>query len=55
LFVKLILLTCLVKFAYCYDVSGFAFFEGTMPPKTTRRGCFGIQLGFLRCFRQLMC
>ena len=34
LFVKLILLTCLVKFAYCYDVSGFAFFEGTMPPKT---------------------
>ena len=34
LFVKLILLTCLVKFAYCYDVSGFGFFEGTMPPKT---------------------
>mmetsp|Transcript_3384 Transcript_3384/g.10407 ORF Transcript_3384/g.10407 Transcript_3384/m.10407 type:complete len:518 (+) Transcript_3384:53-1606(+) len=34
LLVKLILLTCLVKFAYCYDVSGFGFFEGTMPPKT---------------------
>ena len=34
LLVKLILLTCLVKFAYCYDVSGFGFFEGTMPKRT---------------------
>ena len=33
LFWKLILLTFLVKFAYCYDSNGFTFFEGLMQPK----------------------